>query len=70
MYYDRKLKKYNFLITEKKNEITSCLGILKNKKAILWLSIWFSDTKKSNSGLDLLYYLLKNFKSCIWTIEN
>lgn len=65
MYYDHKLKKYNFLITEKKNEITSCLGILKNKKAILWLSIWFSDTKKSNSGLDLLYYLLKNFKKRI-----
>ena len=65
MYYDEKLNRYNFLITKKKKEITSCLGILKNNKPILWLSIWFSDIKKGNSGLNLLYYLLKNFKKRI-----
>jgi hypothetical protein len=65
MYYDYNLKRYNFLITEKKGNVTSCLGILKNKKKILWLSIWFSDIKKGNSGLDLLYFLFKNSKKRI-----
>ncbi len=67
MYYDSKLKKYLFLISEKNNKIKSCLGILKNnftQKKIFWLSFWLSSSdRKSLSGLDLLYFLMKKKKN-------
>jgi hypothetical protein len=75
LYYNKKNKTYNFLITEEEKKIFSCMGILKNninlkkihneiKKGVIWLTMWTSIPYKNyNTGLVLIYYFIKNYKN-------
>lgn len=70
MYYNKKLKKYNFIIFNQDNKIRSCLGLLINpilSKKVIWSTFWLVDSKnrKNINGLSLIYYLIKKFSSCI-----
>jgi len=71
LYLNRQSKTYNFVISKSKNKILSCLGIIKNevnlrtkKRGVIWLAMWMSgkDKKNVNSGIDLIYYLIKKYK--------
>ena len=73
LYYNKKSKTYNFLITEKEKKIFSCVGILKNninlekinnknKIGVIWLTMWSSTPYINyNIGLVLIYYFIKNY---------
>ena len=69
LYFDKKKNRYNFLITTKNKKIQSCLGItkysLKDKglKGSIWLTFLLSNSKISTSGLNLVSYVLKKYKS-------
>ena len=75
LYYNKKSKTYNFLITEKEKKIFSCVGILKNninlekinnknKIGVIWLTMWSSTPYINyNIGLVLIYYFIKNYKN-------
>ena len=70
MYFNKKLKKYNFLIYKKNKKIRSCLGFFLNSmplKRVIWLSLWLVDSKnrKNINGLELIFYLIKKFNKCI-----
>lgn len=66
MYYDKKNKKYNFIISQDKNKIFSILGVLFQKinhTTICWLTMWaINKNEKNNNGIDLLKYIFKNMK--------
>tara|TARA_B110000027_G_scaffold15345_1_gene15458 strand:+ start:2028 stop:3050 length:1023 start_codon:yes stop_codon:yes gene_type:complete len=79
-WYYKKNKNYNFVYSKKNKIITSCLGILFNKNLkkkikksifdiedqIIWLTMWSTNKKvKANSGLDLLFFIMKKAKKSI-----
>ena len=78
LYYNKKNKNYNFLISQEKKNIFSCVGILKNNIVIkkkrstqirtgaIWMTMWISIPYKNyNLGIKLIYYLIKNFRNLI-----
>jgi|TARA_B110000027_G_scaffold134035_1_gene164553 hypothetical protein len=78
-WYYQERKNYNFIYSKKNKIITSCLGIIPNKKIekndksifdiknqIIWLTMWSVDKRiKHNSGLDLLFFVMKKAKKSI-----
>ena len=78
-WYYRERKNYNFIFSKKNKIIRSCLGIIPNKKLknndksifdiknqIIWLTMWSVDKRIiNNSGLDLLFFVMRKAKNSI-----
>lgn len=75
LFLNKRLKNYNFLIAKNKNEILSCIAIIKsnflnNKKknknrGFIWMTFWLSKRSQSSYGISLIYYILKKYKNYI-----
>ena len=70
-YFNKKFKKYNFVIIKKNNLIKGCLGFYVNDnyyKNVIWLSFWLIDQKNRENfdGLSLLNFLKLKFKNSIF----
>ncbi len=69
MYLDKKKNHFNFLISTKKNEIISCLGITNfplksgDLKGSIWLTFLLSKRNQLMSGLNIINYTIKKYRN-------